>query len=546
MYHKRETMSDLNELPFPLIADISQGRCIPFVGAGFSRNAVVTEGSMPDWPALAEHLASEGGLECTLAGPEIAQEFERCFGRVQLIEAVRRTLHVDDARPGRCQLVFAQLPFDTVYTTNFDLLLENAYATTGRPFRSLVGELQMPFHAGQTATSIVKMHGDLRHEEHMVITKHDYSGFLERYPVVATHLSAMLITRTPLFIGYSLTDPDFIGIRNVVRSRLGKFERMSYVIQFDATSAEIDAALEERIHIVNIMSGGRSKDQLLEQLFIGAQSKLDSRAGGRLRRSRPDVFEDVTPQAVEPASDEATSAALVESTSKLCFVMMPFSEVYDRIYRNLIVPAVEDAGLTAVRADEIPAAGFVMEQIRAAIQQSRVCIAELTDRNPNVLYEVGFAEAMRKPVILIASDLSQLPFDVASQRVLRYTTDLDISRLRLREAIAHALTEDRFAEAEKLLASGSPRGAIAVAAVILEHILRELSSRRDVGLHPRASPTNMAVALERAGVIDSAMRGAIQEATAIRNQAVHAMDREPKQEEAQFFLDTTKRVAGIR
>jgi hypothetical protein len=43
----------------------------------------------------------------------------------------------------------SQLPFDTVYTTNFDLLLEQSYSAAGRPFRSLVGELQLPFHAGQ-------------------------------------------------------------------------------------------------------------------------------------------------------------------------------------------------------------------------------------------------------------------------------------------------------------------------------------------------------------------------------------------------------------
>jgi nucleoside 2-deoxyribosyltransferase len=539
-------MSDLIELPFPLIADISEGRCIPFIGAGFSRNAVVRDGTMPDWHVLARHLASESGLDHTLAGPEIAQEFERHFGRVQLVEAVRRALHVDDARPGRCQLAFAQLPFDTVYTTNFDLLLESAYSTTGRPFRSLVGELQLPFHAGQTATNIVKMHGDLRHEEHIVLTRHDYSSFLERYPVIATHLSAMLITRTPLFIGYSLTDPDFISIRDVVRSRLGKFERMSYVIQFDANPNEIDSALEERIHIVNILSGGHSRDQLLEQLLLGVQSKLDSRASGRLRLSRPDVFEDISPQASEPTSDKATSAALVESTSKLCFVMMPFSESYDVIYRNLIVPAVIDTGLVAVRADEIPATGFIMEQIRAAIQQSRVCIADLTDRNSNVLYEVGFAEAMRKPVILIASDLSQLPFDFASQRVFRYSTDLENSKLRLREAIAHTLTEDRFGEAEKLLASGSPRGSIALSAVILEHILRELSTRRNVSLPSRISPATIALALENANVIDSTVRMAIQEASSIRNQAIHSMEHEPSHEEAQFVLNTAKRIAEIR
>jgi hypothetical protein len=500
---------------------------------------------MPDWPALASQLASEGGLDATLPGPQVAQEYERRFGRVQLIEAVRRALHLDDARPGKSQVAFCQLPFDTVYTTNFDLLLEAAYSASGRPFRSLVGELQLPFHAGQTATSIIKMHGDLGHEEHIVVTQKDYDRFLEAYPVIATHLSAMLITRTPLFIGYSLTDPDFLSIREVVKSRLGQFERMSYVVQFDASGSDVEAAFGRHVHIINLLSEDRTKDEMLQDLFLDAQRKLDSRAGARLRQSRPDIFEEISPEVSQVAPEPETSAALLQTTSKLCFVMMPFREPYERVYRDLIVPAIEDAGLSAVRADEISGSGFLMEQIRAAIQQARLCIADLTDRNPNVLYEVGFAEAMLKPVILIAGDVSNLPFDVAARRVLCYSSDLDSSRQHLREAIAQTLTKDRFAEAERLIAAGSPRGAIAVTAVILEHFLRELANQHDLGLRPRLSATNMAALLERAGVIDKNTRVAIDEASSIRNRAVHAVDREPRQEEAQFVLDTAKRVSQL-
>ncbi|MCA1585393.1 MAG: SIR2 family protein [Acidobacteria bacterium] len=103
--------------------------------------------------------------------------------------------------------------------------------------------MQLPFHAGQTATSIVKMQGELRHEEHIVISQRDYDAFLSKYPVVATHLAAMLITRTPLFIGYRPTDPDCRSIRTVIRARLGASERVSYVIQFDASPEALDDAL---------------------------------------------------------------------------------------------------------------------------------------------------------------------------------------------------------------------------------------------------------------------------------------------------------------
>ena len=224
------------EIPYPLLSDIFEGRCLPFVGAGFSKNADLAPGLvMPDWNQLATEFARHLPLDGRETPQEVAQRYERYFGRVQLIEAIRRSLHTDSARPGRAHRTFAKLPFDTIYTTNFDLLLEDAYQQEKRPFRSLVGEHQLPFHAGKTASSVVKMHGDLRHEENIVVTKKDYDEFMTKYPVVATHLSAMLITRTPLYIGYSLSDPDFLHIQEVVRSRLGEFERMSYVLVFDSS-----------------------------------------------------------------------------------------------------------------------------------------------------------------------------------------------------------------------------------------------------------------------------------------------------------------------
>src|SRR5262245_20907493 len=253
------------DVPYPLISDISQGRCLPFIGAGFSKNALLPPGyMMPDWTELTTILARDAKTPPGTLPPVVAKRYEEKFGRVQLIETIREALYPDKARPGEAHRAFAQLPFDTIYTTNFDLLLEDSYTEATRPFRSLVGELQLPFHGGQAISNIVKMHGDLRHEEHIIITKRDYDEFMDRYPVVATHLSAMLITRTPLFIGYSLSDPDFENIRRVVRARLGAFERMAYVIQFDVTPEQVERALEARIHIVSLSSGAdTSRDEIL-------------------------------------------------------------------------------------------------------------------------------------------------------------------------------------------------------------------------------------------------------------------------------------------
>lgn len=531
----------MTKLPLPLISDIADGRCLPFIGAGFSMNAKLPGGEqMPGWHTLTSILAEDAGTPTDADPLAVAERYEQRFGRVQLIEAIRRALYTDEVKPGDSLLAFADLPFDTLYTTNFDLLLEDAYAQRGRPYRSLVGELQMPFHSGRLSSNIIKMHGDLRHEEHIIVTERDYAQFLKRYPVVATHLSAMLITRTPLFIGYSLSDPDFNNIRKVVRSRLGRFERMAYVIQFDKTDTEIEDSLKDRLHIISLdTTSGKSRDTLLKELFEELRDELDVRAGVSFRASRPDIFEKVEPEIVEKAVQSPDFASILTSTSNLCFIMMPYGSGYDDVYANLIKPVAEEFALEVVRADEIPSPGAIIEQIRAAIQQSRLCIADLSDRNPNVLYELGLAQSMGKPTVLLSRDLKSLPFDVASQRVIRYTDRLVETQSTLRAAIQQVLAGDRLDEAQQLIASGLYRAAIAMLGVILEQSLRSLIMMHVPKQLSPAGLGKMLRILDQVNIITAHDREMLQQVIQIRNRAVHELT-EPSEADAQFVLSAVR------
>ena len=157
------------EVPQPLIDDIGSGKCLPFIGAGFSLNSRISDGrQMPDWQTLTERLAKVANVSAELGGPSVASYFEKKFGRVQLIEAIRMALCIGHVEPGEAHKAFVDLPFDTIYTTNFDLLLEDAFTFAHKPFRSLAGDKQMSFHGGPLDINIIKMHGDLRHEEYIV------------------------------------------------------------------------------------------------------------------------------------------------------------------------------------------------------------------------------------------------------------------------------------------------------------------------------------------------------------------------------------------
>ena len=528
-------------VPFPLISDISQGRCLPFIGAGFSKNASLPPNlSMPDWAELTAALAKDAG---TTAGTEptiVAQRYEKLFGRVQLIEAIRELLHPEKAKLGAAHKAFVQLPFDTIYTTNFDLLLEDAYFGATRSFRSLVGELQIPFHAGQLASSIIKMHGDVRHEEHIIITKDDYDHFMDKYPMVATHLSAMLITRTPLFIGYSLTDPDFDNIRRVVRSRLGRLERMSYVVQFDVPSERIEEALNSKLHIISIdSSSALSRDEALARVFKEIQKQLDTKSSASLRTSRPDLFEEIETDVAQKISAQPEQSSVIETTSRLCFVMMPFDRQHNDIYRLLISPAVEDSGLNPLRADEIAGPGFIIEQIRTAIQQSRLCIADITGLNPNVMWEIGHATGLKKPLILIAEEATNLPFDVAHERIIIYGNDFKTARNLLQQAIAIALAQDRLTAAGIHFELAQYRASIAASSVVLEHTLRQALMRRDIQNTPRMSLGQILQTTVRHKILSAEVANDLRKVLSLRNRAVHEID-EPTKDQAQFVLSTVR------
>ncbi len=124
-----------------------------------------------------------------------------------------------------------------------------------------------------------------------------------------------------------------------------------------------------------------------------------------------------------------------------CFVIMPFGPPFDRYFKNIFVPAIEDAGLHAIRADSIFMPSAIMPDIWRFLSEAKVLVADLTGRNPNVFYELGLAHAMQKPVILVANSLDDVPFDLRGLRVLGYDKDNEDWGGELKRTIATSLRE---------------------------------------------------------------------------------------------------------
>lgn len=108
-----------------------------------------------------------------------------------------------------------------------------------------------------------------------------------------------------------------------------------------------------------------------------------------------------------------------------CFVIQPYDKgKFDDRYQDVIKPAIQECGLFPYRVDEDYGADIPVEAIASGLQHSHIVIAEITTNNPNVWFELGFALALNKPVILLCSDerRGKTPFDVRHRSVLKYKT----------------------------------------------------------------------------------------------------------------------------
>ncbi len=121
------------------------------------------------------------------------------------------------------------------------------------------------------------------------------------------------------------------------------------------------------------------------------------------------------------------------------FVVMQFSTPYNELYEEVIRKVCEDYNLRSIRADETYGPGIIIADIAKQILEARIVIADITPKNPNVYYEVGYAHALNKPTILIAEKPAELPFDVSPFRILFYENTIR-GKARIEEGLRKHLS----------------------------------------------------------------------------------------------------------
>lgn len=120
-----------------------------------------------------------------------------------------------------------------------------------------------------------------------------------------------------------------------------------------------------------------------------------------------------------------------------CFVIMPFDKVQTKLYNEIFEPTIKAVGLDPIRSDEVFNSRAIIDDIFNQIMNARVILADTTKQNPNVIYELGVANAFKKPVIIISDNIKNIPFDLKHLRIIIY----DKKKIEWKETLTQKITD---------------------------------------------------------------------------------------------------------
>ena len=176
---------------------------------------------------------------------------------------------------------------------------------------------------------------------------------------------------------------------------------------------------------------GFTQDAFLAAQAAGIElisfADLESRFGGvHMMFQSPSRINYSRYGAIATIIKKAERAKLPKTFPETVFVLMPFSSELDDVYLYGIRGCVQKLGLKCRRADEIEHNHEILKEVIDNLKRAHLIIAEVTDSNPNVFYELGWAHALKREPILVAKAGTKLPFDIGHINTIFYKSIKDL------------------------------------------------------------------------------------------------------------------------
>jgi SIR2-like domain len=225
-----------------LFEDVLQESCAVFVGAGCT-----TEGGRRHSRTFYEEIREKCRFPAKVpapAFPELMEYFCRQMDGGQhnrlireAVSRIERFCVPSDERAFATMFgnELAEIPyFNRFVTTNWDPFLERSLEI----LIPMIEDRDVAFWDDRKR-QVLKLHGCITRPYSLVATKSDYESCLKRNPLIFNKLKDLMATKTFIFVGYSLRDPDFREVWEVITKSLGRFAKLAYAVDPDAPDQDV-------------------------------------------------------------------------------------------------------------------------------------------------------------------------------------------------------------------------------------------------------------------------------------------------------------------
>jgi 5'-deoxynucleotidase YfbR-like HD superfamily hydrolase len=243
----------LNEL-------VSNNQIVPFIGSGFS-----IPSGVPTWASLVDGLvrnfawdsqqpalkALSSGLEgADLTGILDSLTTTEFGAKEHLVERINSIRYA----PSGYHRLLLELNCNTIITTNWDLLIEQALTQNQTTNRVIYRDIDVSQFDPDRAVQVIKLHGTIIDTASLVYKRSDYRRFWEDRPLLMNLVCTLMATKSFLFLGYGFGDPNVFDLLDLLKARLGPLRREHYALTF----GQGDLAAAFKLHGITVINAAAS------------------------------------------------------------------------------------------------------------------------------------------------------------------------------------------------------------------------------------------------------------------------------------------------
>jgi len=230
--------AEIDGLPSGLVEAVSQRRVLLFAGAG-----IAVAAGMPTAKELMSIVQKKASLSDITGFADVMATAEAKIGRHELVSTVIDTLRKGGLQPSKVHSLIANIAFDVIVTTNFDILLEEAFRYAGRTCFPVVCPEELSY-VNTSDILLIKIHGSIDRPDSLLLTSADYRAFESRQALLVQTLKHYLVTRSILFVGHSLQDESILRVIQDIGSKLGAHRRPAFLVEPYADEAMVERMKE--------------------------------------------------------------------------------------------------------------------------------------------------------------------------------------------------------------------------------------------------------------------------------------------------------------